>query len=173
MYQRKAKSHFAQSFCDHMDPCVLAKMVTLRPWLVLFCFLLLLPPSLWRWNEDLSTSKKTDNLANLCFSLCIRCHRLSSPFCSAHSPACSLTRPRLHKIVLLRQRKMPMSIRYPCPLFYLTVMCLVAKFSRATSLWLIEEGKYRRQSNPHIKGSKFRVTRSPSASLLFKGLLGN
>ena len=28
-------------------------------------FLLLLPPSLWCWKEDLCTSKKTDNLANL------------------------------------------------------------------------------------------------------------
>ena len=77
----------------------------------LFCFvlffLLLLPPSLWRLKEDLRTSKKTDNLANLC----IRCRPpLPPPFCSAHSLACSLTRPRLHKIVLLRKRKMPMSI---------------------------------------------------------------
>ena len=31
--------------------------------------------------------------------------------------------------------------------FILNVMCLVAKcFSRATLLWLIEEGKYRRQN---------------------------
>ena len=38
---------------------------------VLFCFLSLLPPLLWRWKEDLRTfmSEKTDNLANLC----IRC----------------------------------------------------------------------------------------------------
>ena len=28
-------------------------------------FLLLLPPSLWCWKEDLCTSKKSDNLANL------------------------------------------------------------------------------------------------------------
>ena len=39
----------------------------LEIWLTvcLFCFLLLLPPSLWRWKEDLRTSKKTDNLAKL------------------------------------------------------------------------------------------------------------
>ena len=57
------------------------------------------------------------------------------------------------------------------PLIFLTVMCLVAKsFGRATLWWLIEEGKYCRQNIPHIKGSKFCITRSPSASLLFKGL---
>ena len=51
-------------------------------------------------------------------------------------------------------------------------MCLAAKsFSRATLLWLIDgEMNNRRQNNTHIKGSKFRITRSPSASLLFKGL---
>ena len=62
----------------------------------LFCFvfLLLLPPSLWRWKEDMRTSKKTDNLANLC----IRCRpRLPPPFCSAHSSSYSVTRPRLQK----------------------------------------------------------------------------
>ena len=42
---------------------------------------------LWRWKEDLCTSKKTDALANLCFSLCIRWQRLPPPFCSAHWPA--------------------------------------------------------------------------------------
>lgn len=78
---------------------------------------------LWQCKEDLSTPKKTDNLANLCFSLCIHCHRLPPPFCSAHSPECSLTRTRLHKIGLLRQKKMPMSIRERCSLFYSTVMC--------------------------------------------------
>ena len=67
---------------------------------------------LWRWKLDLRTSKKTDNSANLCFSFCICSNRLSPPFCSAHSPSYSLTRPRLHKLVLLRQRKMPIC----CPL---------------------------------------------------------
>ena len=52
---------------------------------------------LWQWKEDLRTSKKTDNLANLCFSLGIRCHRFPPSFCSAHSPACSLSRPRLQQ----------------------------------------------------------------------------
>ena len=61
-------------------------------------------------------------------------------------PACSLTCPRLHKIVLLWQRKMLMSIwDSNAPYF----MCLAVKsFSRVTLLGLIEEGKYRRQNNP-------------------------
>ena len=43
----------------------------LEIWLTvcLFCSLILLPPSLWRWKEDKRTSKKTNNWANLC----IRC----------------------------------------------------------------------------------------------------
>ena len=36
---------------------------------ILTLFVSLLTPSLWRWKEDLRTSKTTDNLANLC----IRC----------------------------------------------------------------------------------------------------
>ena len=55
--------------------------------------------------------RKRPIIAKLCTSLCIHCNRLPPPFCLAHSPVCSLTPPRLHKIVLLRQRKMLISIR--------------------------------------------------------------
>ena len=69
-----------------------------------FCYCCLL-----HCGDEMRTCEK--DLANSCFPLCIRYHRLPPSFCSVHSPACSLTRPKLHKIVLLRQRKMPIAIR--------------------------------------------------------------
>ena len=124
----------------------------------LFCFVFLplFPPSLWRWKEDLRTSKKTDKIANLCFSLRNRCHRLPPPFCSAHSPACSLTRPRLHKIVLRRQRKMPMSIQQGM------ILCRILK--SGTSHWTrggMSRTKWRRQSE--------RIYKLATLSVFFVG----